>query len=451
MGFLTTLLKNLLAGLKLLLFLPVAPHELHPSLRQAVLLGGLAGALWMVFDRLVAGGDAQFVWAGVAQISWIAVVFACALLWLSPAGRDPGGAALALTALAAMLPGYFLIVLPAAHFSRGTPAASWIGIAITVLSAAYLARIVRLVLGSTVPIALASGVAVAGVTWLAFGETVFAKPALWKARDDAGAQVVAAEELMFRQPLQIQSALSGLQPQRDGTTDIYFLGFAGDGKQSVFATEVAYAREALGRKLDIDGRSIALVNAPSAEGDTPIATGPGLRFTLERLGQVMNPEEDVLVLFLTSHGTRSAKLAVFQKGWALQDLSASALADALRSSGIKWKVVIISACYSGSFVDQLKDAHTVVVTAASADRQSFGCRDNRDLTYYGEALFRDALPSSASLLEAVDKAREVVTAREEREDFKPSQPQTFVGEQMRTKLADLAFAPPVAGPSGGGT
>jgi hypothetical protein len=446
MGFLTTLLKNLVAGLRLLVFLPVAPHDLYPSLRQVVILGGLAGAVWMVFDRIIAGGDAQFLWPGVAQIAWIAVVFACALLWLSPAGRNPDAAALVLTALAAMLPGYFLIVLPAVHFSRDTPAAAWIGIAVTVLSAIYLARIVRLVLGGSVPIALASGVAVAGVTWLAFGETVFAKPLLWKARDDANASVVQAEELMFRQPLQIESALAKLEPQREGTTDIYFLGFAGDGKQSVFGTEVAYARAALARKLDIEGRSIALVNTPEPDGTTPVATGSGLRFTLERLGQIMNPQEDVLVLFLTSHGTRSAKIAVSQKGWALQDLSASALADALRASGIKWRVVIISACYSGSFVDQLKDENTVVVTAASADRQSFGCRDNRDLTYYGEALFRDALPTSASLLEAVDKAREVVTAREEREDFKPSQPQTFVGEQMRTKLSDLAFAPPAAGP-----
>jgi hypothetical protein len=79
------------------------------------------------------------------------------------------------------------------------------------------------------------------------------------------------------------------------------------------------------------------------------------------------------------------------------------------------------------------------VTAARADRQSFGCRDNRDLTYYGEALFREAMPNSGSLLSAISAAASRVSEREREEGFEPSEPQVFMGRKMRTKLEELPF------------
>ena len=79
----------------------------------------------------------------------------------------------------------------------------------------------------------------------------------------------------------------------------------------------------------------------------------------------------------------------------LRDLTGEALADALRASGIKWRVIVISACHSGAFIESLKDPYTMVITAAAPDRTSFGCSDDRDLTYFGEAFFRDSLPQAA--------------------------------------------------------
>ena len=438
----TTFFRNLAGGLKLLAFLPVDARQFVASLRQVVLFGGLAGAVWLGFDRLTSPSEVSFAWTGVAQIAWIAVTFVSVLLLLSAAGRNPESAALTLTALAAMLPGYLLMILSLARFSIETALQPWVGTIVALLSAAYLFRIARLVLGSSIPVALISAAAVVGATWLAFNETVAVRPSLWRPKDDAAAAssvALEAEEAMFRQPTLIEAAVRRMAPQTAGRTDLYFVGFAGDGKQSVFGSEVEFARAALERKLDLGDRKIELINAPRVDAATPIATRSGLRFALARVAQSMDVNEDVLLLFLTSHGTPSAKLSVYQRGWALEDLSASALAQGLREAGIKWRVIIISACYSGSFIDPLKDEQTLIVTASRADRKSFGCRDNRDLTYYGEALFRDALPRSSSLLDAVTRAAAVVTAREQTEDFLPSEPQTFVGEKMRAKLAELAF------------
>ena len=61
-------LRNLTGGLRLVTFLPVDDRYFAPSLRQAVLLGGLAGLVWLAFDRLTAAGDVMFAWNSAAQL-----------------------------------------------------------------------------------------------------------------------------------------------------------------------------------------------------------------------------------------------------------------------------------------------------------------------------------------------------------------------------------------------
>lgn len=61
------------------------------------------------------------------------------------------------------------------------------------------------------------------------------------------------------------------------------------------------------------------------------------------------------------------------------------LKDALDKSGIRWKVIVISACYSGSFIPALQDDNTLIITASAADRTSFGCENEADYTYFGRA------------------------------------------------------------------
>jgi hypothetical protein len=156
----------------------------------------------------------------------------------------------------------------------------------------------------------------------------------------------------------------------------------------------------------------------------------------------MNLDEDVLVLFLTSHGSDQAELTVAQDELPLDGLRGADLRSALDDSGIHWRIVVISACHSASFIPHLEDPQTLVATASRADRTSMGCSEERELTYFGEALFRDALPESDDWLGALSRAREVVE-RHEREqnipDTNHSEPQIFVGERMRAKLDELKF------------
>ena len=94
------------------------------------------------------------------------------------------------------------------------------------------------------------------------------------------------------------------------------------------------------------------------------------------LGRLMDRDRNTLFLFLTSHGDRG-ELAVQLAQVALPQLKPVQLKQMLDRSGIRNRVVVISACHSGSFIPVVADARTLVITAARGDRSSFGCEDRR--------------------------------------------------------------------------
>ena len=65
----------------------------------------------------------------------------------------------------------------------------------------------------------------------------------------------------------------------------------------------------------------------------------------------MNRDEDILFLFLTSHGSPEHEFKLQQNHMTLRDLPARELGELLKASGIRWKVIVVSACYSGGFID----------------------------------------------------------------------------------------------------
>ena len=106
----------------------------------------------------------------------------------------------------------------------------------------------------------------------------------------------------------------------------------------------------------------------------------------------------------------------------------------LVQSGIQWQVVTLSACFSGTFLEPLAHPNRLVMTAARADRSSFGCENGRDFTYFGEAL-KDGLTALApDYVAAFEAARAAVTQREKAEAKDPSHPQVSVGEAIAAKL-----------------
>jgi hypothetical protein len=100
-------------------------------------------------------------------------------------------------------------------------------------------------------------------------------------------------------------------------------------------------------------------------------------------------------------------------------------------------VIVISACFSGGFIEPLKDDNTLIITAADAFHSSFGCEYDSDYTWFSQAFYDEALSETFSFVEAFEAAKEAVRDRERAEGYPPSNPQISVGSAMRKKLAAL--------------
>ena len=199
------------------------------------------------------------------------------------------------------------------------------------------------------------------------------------------------------------------------------------GDQGVFRSEATGAAQVVAGRF---GSGPINVQYNSKKGGG--ATIEGLAMYLQAAAKGMDAENDILFLILTSHGS-PAGLAV-TAGRLTQTLTPSNLADMLARTGMRYKVVVISACYSGVFIPRLANPDTLVITAANADHPSFGCRDKAKWTHFGDAFFNVALRQAKSLKDAFVVARAFVQKRELREHFEPSSPRMAGGANVQPLL-----------------
>jgi hypothetical protein len=234
----------------------------------------------------------------------------------------------------------------------------------------------------------------------------------------------------------LTSAIARLAPQRSGATDLYTIGVAGWADQDVFVKELDGTIAALSKVLPIEKRVVRLVNRAGSKRGTPLATRDDIAAAIRSVGEVMAKDEDVLILFMTSHGSRSG-FGLQLPGRPLVELAPRALAGMLDGAGIRHRVVVVSACYSGAFVPPLANDDTIVITAADARSPSFGCAPGRDWTYFGDAFFNRSLRPGVDFQRAFNGARLIISEWELAEKLSPSNPQAHFGPAVVEKLAPL--------------
>ena len=235
------------------------------------------------------------------------------------------------------------------------------------------------------------------------------------------------------QPRLLQDQFARLTPSRKGETEIYTLAVAGWADQDVFVKEIDGALEAIGSVLPIKDRTVRLINRRDTVDTIPLANFRNFSAAVHAIGDVMDKDNDVFVLVMTSHGE--------QTGFALQlpggtaELTPQQVAAALDGEGIKNRVVIVSACFSGIFVPPLANDNTIVITAADAKHTSFGCAPERDWTYFGDAFFHQSLHPGADFENAFEHARVLIHGWEMMDHATPSNPQGAFGRALMAKLA----------------
>ena len=249
------------------------------------------------------------------------------------------------------------------------------------------------------------------------------------------------EATYTRQERLVAEALDAVLPSLPDVRDTYFVGFAPYSAQNVFENEVKHIEELFSHKLGAAGRTALLINSHDTVDELPVANAHNLEAVLGGVVEKMGPE-DLLFLHLTSHGSSDHELSVYFDNLGLNDISADELGEIVASVDPPWRVVVVSACYAGGFIEALKSPRTLVITASRGDRQSFGCEHGREYTYFGEAFYRDSLADdhvqgasatrSPDLEAAFARAVRIVRDKEESEDLTPSEPQIWVGEEIAT-------------------
>ncbi|HEX9446340.1 MAG TPA: C13 family peptidase [Dongiaceae bacterium] len=199
---------------------------------------------------------------------------------------------------------------------------------------------------------------------------------------------------------------------------------AGDDSAPVFDHAVARFQTLLDRP------SVSSIHSFTSD---PNKAAPADLATIDHLAAAMTAPalaaDTGCLVFVTSHGDRSGAYLKLDLDHD-QRLSPARLGDLLDATcGQRPTVAIISACHSGVFLDD-EAANRIILTAARADRTSFGCGASFDYTYFDSCLL-DQWPRSHSFVGLYDAVGLCVREKERQLGLVSSEPQASFGPAVR--------------------
>lgn len=245
-----------------------------------------------------------------------------------------------------------------------------------------------------------------------------------------------------RQAALASMARDTLRLQQQGRTELYAITFA-PYQDDVFLNESKMVQEVLETQFDASQTLQQLINHPSTVETKPWATLENLERAINAAADKMNREEDVLLVYLTSHGGKNGELSSEFWPLATAKLTPTALNLMLDKANVKHRIIIISACYSGSWIPALKNENTLIITAADASHTSYGCGYKSELTYFGRALVDEQLRSTRNFEKAYRNAVPIIKQREieAKKDDGFSNPQWVMGSGIKPILQQLENQP----------
>jgi hypothetical protein len=261
------------------------------------------------------------------------------------------------------------------------------------------------------------------------------------AQDGAATRFKLDQEVFEKQQALLAAQLDALpSSHQGGPAQLYGIVFAPYGSEDVFRRESEMVAGVLADRFNAKGRIVQLVNSPRTVATHAWATPLNLNRTVDAIAKRMDRDKDILVVYLTSHGASDFRLAAWNWPLEVEALTPASLRAMLDAAGIKFRVIAISACFSGGWVDPLASDTTLVMTAADAQHTSYGCGRKSELTYFGRAVFDEQLRSGTrSFEEAFARAVPVIRDREQKAGKSDgfSNPQLRAGEEIRSALAAL--------------
>lgn len=427
-----------------------------------VLLAGLLIACTIALQRVVVSGPVYFYWQAIAGgwVDMIALAWAAYLVTSNsglPGNRLPAPGAAQLLMLMLMqsllvsvpfsLTALLLRAATATAMAITTPGATmaWLGsvgwvvatLWVTVANGWLLLRHSNAIRRSLMAVA-ALLLGTAGAT-LALPGQQFWYPIKANESDD-NRQLHLSQPTIEAQQTATTAAFAAILPQRPGVIDVYGLTFAPYAEESVFRKESGIVAEVLAKRFDAAGRTMQLVNHRDTYAQFPWATPWNLQRAIQRMAALMDRDEDILFLHVTSHGARNGTLSADFWPLEVEQITPVALKGWLDAAGVRYRVLSISACYAGAWIDALANDTTLVMTASDATHTSYGCGSKSELTFFGRAMYDEQLRNQTlSFEQAFATSREVIRVREVEvgKDDGYSNPQIRMGVDIRGRLKQL--------------
>jgi hypothetical protein len=264
-------------------------------------------------------------------------------------------------------------------------------------------------------------------------------PADGEAEPEGPAPFILTQEVAEAQSAALVATLDAVQPQRRGLVDLYAITFAPYADEDVFSREAGMVGRVMAERFDARGRVLQLQNHASTAATVPWATPLNLQRAIDRAAQLMDRDDDILFIHLTSHGARDGDLSAEFGPLTVDHVTPQHLKDWLDAAGVRFRVISVSACYSGSWVQPLSGPGTLVMTAADAEHTSYGCGRKSELTFFGRAMYDEQLRQTLSFENAHAVARAVIERREKEAGKTDgySNPQIYVGSDIRAQLSKL--------------
>jgi len=415
----------LMEGVRVAFFRAPRWQQLRGTSHTLVRLVLASYVVMLVAQRVLLDGHPNFVWEAAFN-GWFSVVLNLWLCWSVLGARK--AAAPGTEHLPIVFALLCAMVLACNFFSSAASVLLWRAFGspetwpLTTQWALWLAPMVWLGLAQLrllwrlsegwrvrVGILLLTAGSVVASGWLAPVQFWWPEPSADESRPK---RLELTQDVVDTQPRLLAQALADLQPQRPGKVDVYALTYAPYSTQDVFMHESAAVAKTMTERFDTGGHTVQLVVNPASATTLPWATPANLHRSILRMAALMDKNEDVFFIHLTSHGGADGQLAV--DTWPLQSepVTPQMLKAWLDEAGIRWRVISVSACYSGSWIAPLAGDGTLVMTAADASHTSYGCGSRSPLTFFGQAMYVEALQSTWNFKTAHAKARALIEERE---------------------------------------
>ena len=407
--------RNLAAGLRLALFMPVERASFRISAAQLILVVILSAAIDVDADWVRVTGEARFSILGLHG-----EIFALGLLALTSAliailRRDAEVyLALPIVVLASfplIQIAHVLPDLPQAHQAVTTQTKAFFEYAILAWMLAVAVRAVYVCVDPGRPRrrlwAAAGGLLLIAPFW--FAPLLGPLEPWWREFDatPTGADAVspASEAVLAAQEFMMDRALDGLDDERSGTVDLYFVGFAPDSRRPGFAADVDTAQRTMDERWNTSGRSVVLVNSPLTVAERPFASITHLRQVLLEIGDIIDADDDVVMVYVTGNSRADHTLTAVNPPLELAALSPQGLKQLFDAANIRWRIVVVSTCEAGAWIDALKDDETVVIASSAAGVRGADCAGSLRPGAFASAFFGEAMRRSDDLTAAFEAAR----------------------------------------------